>query len=206
MLTAILWWGRINDLSCRLLTDTFRAIHPSQSVRIHAFAAAARDLFRHTLGTLLAYHKGRHRGGCFRLPSRHRLPASCIPESGRLREELSAAIVGLRNDARLRPCVTLVPAADAGGHVKDAMSAMLGMTDSMADFLQQVLPPLAWHVGRNAVRAFILETRAEIDELAVRMDHQLYTESLTVTRMSAKSVCVELEACLGSTTPGGSSL
>ena len=189
MLTTILWWGRIDDLSCRLLTDALRAVDPGHPVRIHVFAAAARDLFRHTLRTLMACLKGRPRGGCSGRSTRRR------------RDELIAAVVDLRRRTCLRPRVTLVQGPEAAASFKETLSAVLIMCDSIADFLEQVLPPLA----RHTVRAFILETRAEFEELAARcMDHQLYTESLTVTQMSAKSVCVELEASLGPAGPPGS--
>lgn len=188
MLTAILWWGRIDDLSCRLLTDAFRAIDPSQPVRIHAFAAVARDLFQYTLRNLTACHKGRHGAGCVGRAARR----------GR-REELLAAIGDLRNRTRLRPPVILVQGAEAAASLNKALSAVLKMTDSIADFLDQVLQPLP--------RAFVLEIRAEFDDVAPRrMDPQVYTESLIVTQVSTKSMCVELEACPASTTPAGSSL
>ena len=199
VLSTIRWWGRIDDLSCRLLTDALRAVDPRRPVRIHAFAAGARDLFRCTLRTLSACHSGRSRGACFGRSARHGLTESCIAESARRREELLAAIVALRSH-------TLVQGAESTGCVKEALSAVLGMCDSIADFLEQVLQPLARRIGRNALRAFVLETRAEIDELAARLNHQLYTESLTVTQASARSMSVELAACIGSTKRSESSL
>ena len=178
--TTILWCRRIDDFSCRVLADALRAGNPGQPVRIHAFAAAARDLFEYTLRTLLASHKGHHRRGCFGHSARHGL-----------REELLAAIGDLRRHTCLRPRVTLVQGAEAAGSLNGALSAVLGMRDSIADFLEQVLQPLP--------RAFVLEVRADFDDLAPRrMDHQVYTESLIVTQVSARSVCVELEACPGS--------
>ena len=199
MRTTILWGGRIDDVSRRVLTGALRtAADEAHPVRIHAFSAAARDLFRHTLRSLPAYDKGGPRAEYFAPAARHRLPESCITESGPPKEELRAVIADLRRYTRLQPCGTLVEGSGAGGYVKEALPAILGMFDSMTDFLEQALQPLTRHIGRYAVRAFTLETRAELEELAARrMDYRMYTENLIVTQMSPRCVCVELEACLG---------
>ena len=188
--TTILWCRRIDDFSRRVLADALRVGDPAQPVRIHAFAAAARDLLRYTLRTLITFHKGRPLGACFGHSPRHRRPPGCIPGSARRKEELHAAIGDLLSRTRLRPCVTVVQGAEAAGSLSQAVLAVVGMTDSIVDFLEQVLQPLP--------RPFVLEIRAEFDDLAPRpMDHQVYTQRLIVTRVSAKTVCVELEACPG---------
>ena len=48
VLTTVVWGGRIDDVSRRVLTGALRAAADGHSARLSAFAAAARDLFRHT--------------------------------------------------------------------------------------------------------------------------------------------------------------
>ena len=78
VLTTILWSGRIDDFSRRVLAQALPvAAGEGHPVRIHAFAAAARELFRHTSQTL-APHAGGH--GCGR---RARHPARDGPPDAR---------------------------------------------------------------------------------------------------------------------------
>ncbi|MDE0205683.1 MAG: hypothetical protein OXP66_06630 [Candidatus Tectomicrobia bacterium] len=192
--TTILWCRRIDDFSRRLLADALRAGDPGEPVRIQAFAAAARDLLRYTLRTLITSHKDRPLRARFGHSPRHPQPPGCIDDSARRRDELLAAIADLLGHTRLRPRVTVVQGAEAAGSLSQALSAVVAMTDSIVDFLEQVLQPLP--------RAFVLEIRAEFEDLAPRrMDHQVYTQRLTATRVSARTVCVELEACPGCAQP-----
>ena len=189
VMMTILWASRLDGFSRRILAQAMRAaVRRRPAVRVHALAAAARDLLHDTLRTLAACHRGRP------------LRRSFISEAGPRREQLLAAIGDLRNHDLLGPRVTFLEGAEAGASLQEALSALQRMSDSFSCFLQEVLQPLSPHIGPHAVRAIILETRAEIDELAAcQTVGDLYVESLTVTIMSPRSVCVELEACLGST-------
>jgi len=206
VLLTILWCTRLDRFSRRVLAQALCAAGDERCrVRIQAFSAAARDLIRHTLRTLTAPHGGRPRGGCFPYAARDAPPDSSVPELGPGSDELFAAIGHLRNRARLRPRLTVVEGAEAAVSLQEALSALQGICGSITDFVEQVLQPLARHRVCNAVRAFVLATRAEFDDLAARLsDDGVYVQSLTVTKVSAGSACVELEASLGPAAPLGS--
>ena len=199
VLTTILWGGRIDDVSRRLLTDALRMTadegHP---VRIHAFAAAARDLLRHTAQTLAARHKARIRRGCYTPPARHGLPDSFIPAAGPLHDEFLAVARNLRNAARLRPGATVVEGPEANDSLQEALSALRGLSDSLGDYLQQVLQPLSPRVDHHAIHVFILETRREVNELAACCAvGEAYVEDLTITESDDRSMSIEIEGSLG---------
>lgn len=199
VLTTILWGGRIDDVSRRLLADAlFLAVDGDCPLHVHAFAAAARDLFKHASQTLAARHKTRARRGSFGLPARDGPPDSHIPAAGPLHDELLAATRGLRNHARLRPLVTIVQGADADGSLQGALSALQELSDSIGDCLERVLQPLTLLVDRDAIHAFILETRRQVDDLAAcHAVGDPYVEALTVTDADGKSVSLEVEGFLG---------
>ena len=199
VLTTLLWGGRIDHVSRRLLTGALRAaIDGACPARLPAFAAAARDLFRHHSQTLAARHKDRARRRCFRHPVAAGQSDNVIPEPGPLHDELLAAIDDLRNHARLRPRVTVLEGADADPSLQEALSALRSLFDAIGDYLEQILQPLAPHVGRHALHAFILETRREVDELAACcMDGEGYVEVLTITEPDDNAISLEVEACFG---------
>ena len=203
VLTTLLWGGRIDHVSRRLLTGALRAaIDEACPARLPAFAAAARDLFRHASQTLAARHRDRARRGCSRHPTRDGLPDNVIPEPGPLHDELLAAIDALRNHARLRPRVTVVEGAEADRSLQEALSALQSLFDAIGDYLEQVLQPLATHVGRHALHAFILETRREVDELAAcHTVGEGYVEALTITEPDDNAISLEVEASLGGVAP-----
>lgn len=197
VLTTIGWADCLDHVSRRLLTDALRAAaHPDNSACLHVFAVAARDLFRHASHTLAARHKGRARRRCFRHPSRAELSDPFVP--GPLHDELLVAIDDLRNHARLRPRVAVVESADADRSLQEALSALRSLFDSIGDYLEQVLQPLAPHVGRHALQAFIHETRREVDELAAcHTVGDVYVESLTISETDGKAISLEVEGALG---------
>ena len=198
VLTTILWGGRIDDVSRRVLTDALRIAAERRPVRIHAFAAAARDLFRHTSQTLAARHKSRARRRCFGHRNRGGLPDDFIPEAGPLHHELLATTRDLRKAACLRPHVTIVKGAESDGFLQEALSALQELSAELGDYLEQVLQPLAPRIGHRAVQAFVLETRHEVDELAAcHTLGDVYVETLAVTEPGDKATSLEVEGWLG---------
>ena len=206
VLTTLLWGGRIDDVSRRLLTSALRAaIDEACPARLPAFAAAARDLLSSSKGpraakALVARHKDRAHRRCSRHPTRSGLPDPFVPEPdpGPLHDELLAAIEALRNHARLRPRVTVVEGADADRSLQEALSALRSLFDAIGDYLEQVLQPLAPRIGRHALQTFIHETRHEVDELAAcHTVGEGYVEALTITEPDDNTVSLEIEAWFG---------
>ena len=212
VLTTIGWAQCIDACSRRLLTDALRttahpdplrrAAHPDPFARLPVFAATARDLFRHAAKTLPPHPSNRtrrHRAAC---PARHRPSHALAAEPGIEAPPLPAAACALRNAARLQPHVTITDRAAADRCVAQALSALHGLYASFGSYLEHALQPLEPHVTRQAVRAFVLETRAELDELATC--HRLgnvYTETLTITEPSDNAITLEIEAALGNAGP-----
>ena len=194
VLTTIGWAECIDAVSRRLLTDALRtAAHPDHPARLRFFAAAARDLFRHTAKTLPPH------------PAGHGLAGPLIADANALHGDLIAATCALRNACRLRPRLTVTDRAAAGRCVAQALSALHGLYASFGSYLEQALQPLEPHVTRQAVRAFTLETRAELDELAAcHTVGNVYTESLTITEPDDNAISLEVEAALGGVAPRGS--
>ena len=156
VLTTILWAGRLDDFSRRVLTEALRvAADEGQPVRIHAFAAAARDLFRHTSQTLAPHAGGRRRRRHARYPDRDGpldaliCEARAGAESGH--DELLAAIDELSNDSHLRPRVVVMEGAEAERLVTEALSALQGLFAAIGSFLERVLQPLEPHISPEAV-------------------------------------------------------
>ena len=203
VLTTLLWGGRIDDVSRRVLTGALRmTADEAHPMRIHAFAAAARDLFRHHSQALAARHKDRASRRCFRHPAAAGPSDNFIPEAGLLHDDLLAAIDDLRKAACLRPRVTVVEGAEADRSLQEALSALQCLLDSIRDYLEQVLQPLNPNVGRHALHAFILETRREVDELAAcHAVGERYIEVLTITESDDNAISLEVEASLGGVAP-----
>ena len=191
--------GRIDDVSRRVLTDALRgAAHEHHPLRLPAFAAAARDLFRHTAQILAARRKGRARRRCYTPPARDGPQDNFIPAAGPLHDELLPAINHLRKATCLRPRMTIVEGAVADGSLQEALSALQELSDSLGDYLEQVLQPLSPRIGRHAIHAFILETRREADDLAAcRAEGDVYVETLAVTESEDKATSLEVEGWLG---------
>ena len=206
VLTTILWGGRIDDVSRRILTNALRATaderHP---VRIHAFAAAARDLLRHTLQTLAVRRKSRARRRCFGHLNPVGVSDDLGPAAAPPHDDLLAAINDLPKVVCLRPRVTIPQGAQADGSLQEALSALRGLSDLIDNCLEQFLQPLALRIGRHAVRTFILEIRREVDELAAcQTVGDVYVESLTIAEPGDKPIRLEVEGFLGIAVPGGS--
>ena len=199
VLTTILWGGRFGDVSRRTLTDALRAAaddaHP---VRIRAFAAAARDSFRHTSRILAARQKSLSRRGCFGHRKHAPLPDGYHSQAGPIHDELLAVTRDLRNHARRRPRLTVVEGAGANASLQQALSPLQELSDLLGDYLQHVLQLLTLPVGRHAIHAIILETRRAVDELAGRHTAgDVYVEELTVTESDDKAISLEVEGWLG---------
>ena len=207
VLTTILWAGRLDDFSRRVLTEALRvAADEGQPVRIHAFAAAARELFRHTSQTLAPRLGGRGCRGRPSHPARDGPSEALIYEANAgaesLHDELLAAIDGLGKDSHLRPRVVVTEGAEAEPFVTEALSALQGLFASLGSYLERALQPLEPHISRDAVRAFVLETRSEVDELAAcRTVGEVYGEELTITELDDRSVSFEVEGSLGDEAP-----
>ena len=202
VLTTIGWADCIDDVSRRVLTDALRtAAHPDNPARLHVFAAAARNLFKHVSQTLAPNPNCRSRGHPGH-PARH---GSADPFNvDALHGDLLAAIDALRNTARIRPHVTIAARAEAGRCVAEALSALQELYALFGDYLEQALQPLEPLIGRDAIHAFVLETRAEVDELAAcHTVGDVYVESLTITEPGDKSMSIEVEASLGGVAPRG---
>ncbi|MDE0212408.1 MAG: hypothetical protein OXJ64_21320 [Boseongicola sp.] len=199
MLTTILWGGRIDDVSRRRLTDALSlAAHGGCFVRLPAFAAAARDLFRHASTAWAARHRHRVRPRCVAHPSRHPHAPDRIPAASPLHGDPLAAARHLCNLTRLRPHVTIVHGPEADHSVQTALSALQELSDSIADYLQQALQPLAPSIGRHAVHAFILETRREPRDLAAcHSPGNAYVETLTLSEPRPNAVSLEVQGSIG---------
>jgi len=187
--TTVLWGGRIDDPSRRALTAALRAATGSgRTARIHAFAAVARDLFRHAARALAARRRARAPQTCAGHPT----------DGGPLHDGLLAAARDLREAARLGPRVTVLAGADAEDSLQDALTALQAFAASLSDYLDLVLQPLTLPISRDAIHAFILETRREVDELsACWAVGDGYVEELTVTESEDKAISLEVEGWLG---------
>ena len=208
--TTILWSGRIDDFSRQVLTDALRiAPNDGHPIRIHAFAAAARELFRHTSQTLAPRLGGR---GCRR---RARYPARDGPSDALISEasasleslhaELLAAIDNLRKDGHLQPRAVATEGTEAERFVEEALSALQELFALIGSYLEQALQPLHPHISRDAVRAFALEMRSELDELvACHTVGEVYVEDLTITELGNESESLVVEVSLDVMKPAAS--
>ena len=194
LLVTVLWSGRIDDFSRQVLTDALRdAADAGHPVRIHAFAAAARELFRHTSQTL-----ARRTGYATWDGLSDDFMAEADAGAGLWRDELLAAIDELSKAAHIRPRVIVTDRAEADRFVREALSALRGLFVSIGRYLEQVLQALDPPMGHGVANAFILEARRELDELAAcRTVDEVYIESLTITESGGNSVSLEVEGSLG---------
>ena len=194
--TTILWAGRIDAFSRRVLAEALRAAaDEGRPVRLNVFAAAACKLFQHTLQTLAlragyATWAGLSDG----------LMAEAGTGAGPWRDELLAAIDELSEAAHARPRAIVTERAEADRFVREALSALQGIFASVGRYLEQVLQALDTPMGHSVANAFILEARRELDELAAcRMVDEVYVEDLIITGRGDKSVSIEVEGSLGIT-------
>ena len=196
VLTTIGWADCIDDVSRRVLTNALRAAaDEGYPVRIHAFAAAARDLFQHTCETLTPCPA--HHGLSKRITAETDTPHGDLLSSSKG----LAAIDALRHAARLRPRVTVTDRA-ATRLVNEALSALQELYALFGAYLEQALQPLEPLIGRDAIHAFVLETRAEVDELAAcHTVGDVYVECLTITEPGDNAISLEVEASLGNAGP-----
>lgn len=207
VLTTLVWSASIDECSRRLLTDAIRAAaHPSSPVRLHIFAAAARNLFLHAVKTLPpnpGCRTHRHRAAS---PARHRPPPAFAAEPSfeapPLPADLLTPIDGLRAAARLQPRVTLTDGAAIDRLMSETRSALHGLFAALGIYLEHALQPLEPHFSRNAVRAFILETRREFDDLtACPTAGGVYVETITITEPGDNTISIEIDAALGTAGP-----
>ena len=202
VLTTAWWWGRIDDFSCRALAEALRvAADAGHPVRIHAFAAAARDLFRHSSLTFLPHPKGCSRGCRSTYVPHVGLSDAFNPEAGNAggswHDELIAVIDELSTDARVRRCERVTKSAEAARLVREALSALQALYTSVGDYLEQVLQPLHHYISRDAVQAFVLEARREPEGLAACHGvGKVYVEDFGVKETNDKSVSLEVEGFL----------
>ena len=206
VLTTILWDGRIDDVSRRVLRDAlFRAAEEACPVRLHAFAVAARELFRHRVQSLAARHQSRVHRGFYANAARHGLSEDFIPKALPLHDDLLAATRDLRKAACLRPGPTILEGADADGPLQETLSALRGLFAELGVYLERVSRLVTLPATRNAIHELVLEIRREVDELATRhAAGNVYVEEPTVAEPYGKSVSFEAEGSLGLTTSGGS--
>ena len=194
MLTTLGWPGLIDQVSHRVLTDALRfGSHGGPPVLLPVFAAAARDLFRHASMTLAPN------------PAVHGLRNPFIAKVGPLYGDLLAAIRVLHRGARLRPRVTVTDRAQAGHLVKETLAALQELNASHGSYLERALHPLLPHISPQAVRAFTLETRQELDDLAaVHTAGGNYVETLSTSKPGNNAISLEVIATVGVSAPAGS--
>ena len=149
LLVTILWAGRIDDFSRRVLTDLLRtAADEGHPVRIHVFAAAACKLFQHTLHGL-----ARRAGYATWAAMPDDLMAEAGAGPGPWRDELLAAIDELSKAAHVRPRVIVTDRAKADRLLSEALSALQGIFTSVGRYLEQVLQALDTPMGRGVANA-----------------------------------------------------
>ena len=82
--------------------------------------------------------------------------------------------------------------------MNEALSALQVLIALLGRFLEQALQPLEPHISRDAVRAFILETGRELNDLAAcPTAGGVCVEDQTVTEWGDKSTSLEVEGSLG---------
>lgn len=194
VLTTIGWPGLIDRVSHRVLAAVLRsASHGGPPVLLPVFAAAARDLFRHASRTLAPHPAVQGPGNPF------------IAEAGPLYGDLLAAIQVLRKGARLRPRVTVTDRAQTNRLMNETLSALQELNALHGSYLEQALHPLQPHISPQAVRAFIVETRNELDDLAaVHTASGNYVETLSISEPRDNAVSLEVSASVGGSAPAGS--
>ena len=199
-LTTLVWAGRLDDFSHQVLSEALgTAARPDNTARIQVFAAAALKLFRHTSKTLSPDPRSRVRRRRAECLAGDQLSNTFGAESGSLFGDLLAAADELRNRAHLRPRVTVTDRSKAERSVNEALFALQGLFGSFGNYLEQALQPLEPHVSREAVRAFILETLCDLDDLAAcRPAGNAYVEDLSVITQSVnRPLNFEIEGSFG---------
>ena len=82
--------------------------------------------------------------------------------------------------------------------LRGALSALQGLFSSLVSYLEKTLQLLEPHVSREALRAFVLETRHELGQLAAYCTGgDMYVEVLTLPESSDKAVNLEVEGSWG---------
>lgn len=201
---TLVWAARLDGVSRRVLLDALRAAAcQGAPARLHVFAAAARDLFRHVSKTLAPgpVQGARRRRTAWAAFHRRPLPPALRPETeaGTLHDRLLAAARDLRSHARLTPHVSIVQGARTDPSLQGALSALRELSDLTGDFLERVLWPLVPHMGRHAVQSVILQTRREVRRLAAcHTLGDVYAESLAITRPHDRSISFQVEGSTGS--------
>ena len=108
-------------------------------------------------------------------------------------------------DSHPPPHLTVAEGSDVEPFVREALSALQGLFATIGGFLERVLQPLESHISRDAVRAFALETRRELDDLAACCTaDEVYVEALTVTELGDKSESLVVEVSLDVMNPAAS--
>ena len=206
VLTTLVWAGRLDALSQRILAQALRlAAYPDNPVRLQVFAALARDLFRHAVETLPPHPGNRRRRKPAGYLGRHGPSDAFIPKADTQvlhpQGDLLAAIDDLGHAARFRPHVTVADSAVIDRLMIETRSALCGLFASLGTYLEQAVKPLFPYIGRNAIHAFVLETPRELDDLAACSTAGAYIEGLSVTSSGGRSVGFEVEGSLGVTAP-----
>lgn len=150
VLTAILWDGRIDVVSRRVLTDALlRAADEACPVRLPVFAVAAGELFQNRLQSLAARHQARvHRGCCANAARDGLSDNSFITKTVPLHDDLLAATRDLRKAACLRPGPTILEGAEADGPLQETLSAVRVLFAELGDYFDQVLRLLTQPAAR----------------------------------------------------------
>ena len=195
--TTLVWAASMDDCSRRLLTEALRtAGQPPCAVRLCAFAAAARDVFRHVSKSLAP-------GPARRPPVVHLAGERRPPEVAAAPAALLAAVDDLR--ASTRRCLPLAasdrPAADR--RIGAALSALHGLFALLNSYLEEVLRLHAPHVvARQALCASILQTHSGLDRLAAcPAAGGVFREALHLGKPRRHAIHVEVEASLAAPLP-----
>ena len=200
--TTIVWAGRTDDLSRKVLTEALAiAARKGCPIHIHVFAAAALQLFRHTSQTLAPHAGGRRcrRRATYttRESPSDALPPESSANAASLHDRLLMAIDELSRRIHLQPPLVVTEGVEAEQFMAEALLTLQGLSDSIGRHLEQALQALEPHITREAVRAFNLETRQELDELAACCTaDEVYAETLTVTESADKSESLVVEVSL----------
>ena len=198
-LTSLVWSGPLDAVSRWLLAEALRrAVHPDPPARLHVFAAIASELYRHAVvprawrpGNRTRHRRVRH-GPLNAFAPNADSEAQCRPD------DLLAAVDDLSNAADLLPRVTLTDCAAANLMTRAVLPALYSLFADLNTCLGQALQPLEPHIGPDAVRAILLETRRELDELAAcHTAGDRYVESLTITAAGDKPMSIAIEGLLG---------
>ena len=209
-LSTLVWAGRLDACSRRVLSDALRgatrpeplrhAANPDPGARLPAFAALAHHLFRHTVRSLPPDPGKRMRRPRAACPGRHR-PSHALAAGPGINAppptaDLLAAVHALDTAARFHPRITLADSAAIERLMGDTRYALHGLLATLGTYLEGALQP---HIRREAWRAFIPEMRRELDDLAACRTAGVYVEDLSVAEWGDTSTRLEVEGSLGAT-------